>query len=165
MAFDMFLKIDGIEGESKDAKHKDQIDVLSYSWGVSNAGSPGGGSGGGAGKASFQDFSFVHRTGKASPKLFLACASGKHIKQAVLTCRKAGGKQQEFLKITFSDVLISSFQQGGSTGGDDVPVESVSFDFGKVDERYTEQDASGKPGQTFSGAWDVRKNRSESPER
>src|SRR5688572_18436432 len=97
-AADYFLKIDGIEGESQDAKHKAEIDLESWSWGETQSGSHATGGGGGAGKVSMQDFHFVMRVNKASPKLLLACASGQHIPSAILTCRKAGGDQQEFVK-------------------------------------------------------------------
>ena len=89
-AVDYFLKIDGIPGESTDSKHKNEIDIESWSWGEANSGSHAYGGGGGAGKVSVQDFNFTMHVNKASPKLFLACATGQHIKEALLTCRKAG---------------------------------------------------------------------------
>ncbi len=116
MAVDYFLKIDGIEGESQDHKHKNEIDVESWSWGQTNAGDAASRGGMGAGKVSMQDFHFVMRMNKATPKLMEACATGQHIKQAVLTCRKAGKDQQEFLKVTMSDYIVSSYQTGGSGG-------------------------------------------------
>src|ERR1700704_1221479 len=113
MAFDAFLKIDGIEGESADDAHKGEVEVLSFSWGVTQTGSASGG-GGGAGKASFHDINFTQRQSKASPLLFKACATGQHIKKAVLTVRKAGGRQQtEFIKIELEDVLVSSYLPAG----------------------------------------------------
>src|SRR4051812_17680927 len=127
MAFDAFLKLDGIPGESLDKKHPGEIEILSFSWGVSNSGSFSSGGGGGAGKASFQDFHFVSSLQKSSPKLWLACATGEHIKQAVLTLRKAGGDGFEFYKVTLSDILVSSYNQGGSSqGGDTRPSEQFS---------------------------------------
>jgi type VI secretion system secreted protein Hcp len=111
--FDAFLKIDGIDGESADAKHKGEIDVASWSWAEQQTGTHAAGGGGGAGKVSMSDVHFVMRTSKASPKLMLACASGEHIKKAVLTCRKAGGEQQEYLKVTFSDLLVSAYHGAG----------------------------------------------------
>ena len=112
-AVDYFLKIDGIQGESKADKHKDEIDIQSFSWGATQSGTFAVGGGGGAGKVSMQDFHFTMPDNKASPALFLACAQGDHIKSAILTCRKAGKEQQEFLKVTMSDILVSSFQTGG----------------------------------------------------
>src|ERR1700681_1453495 len=103
MAADYFLKIDGIDGESHDSKHKDEIDLMSWSFGASQLGTHSAGGGGGAGKVSMQDFHFTMHVNKATPKLFLACATGEHIKKAVLTCRKAGKDQQEFQKVTFTE--------------------------------------------------------------
>ncbi len=140
---DYFLKIDGIPGESADKTHKNEIDLLSWSWGEANAGSHAAGGGGGAGKVAMQDFNFTMTINKASPKLFLACATGQHIKEALLTCRKAGKEQQEYLKIKFSDLLISSYQTGGS-GGDVVPVDQISFNFAKIETSYAPQKADGK---------------------
>jgi type VI secretion system secreted protein Hcp len=142
-AVDYFLKIDGIQGESKADKHKDEIDVQSFSWGATQSGSFAGGGGGGAGKVSMQDFHFTMPDNKASPALFLACAQGDHIKNATLTCRKAGKEQQEYLKVTMSDILVSSFQTGGS-GGDVVPTDQISLNFAKIEVEYKEQDATGK---------------------
>ena len=141
-AVDYFLKIDGIQGESKADKHKDEIDIESFSWGETQSGTFAAGGGGGAGKVSMQDFHFSMLVNKASPPLFLACAQGDHIKNATLTCRKAGKDQQEFLKITMSDVLVSSFQIGG-TGGV-VPTDQISLNFAKIEVEYEEQDATGK---------------------
>ena len=116
---DYFLKIDGIEGESRDDKHKDEIEIESFSWGETQTGGFAVGGGAGAGKVSMQDFYFTMLVNKASPALFLACAQGDHIKNAILTCRKAGKKPAEpvdFMKVTMNPVLVSSFQIGG-TGG------------------------------------------------
>src|SRR5947208_12749718 len=112
-AVDYFLKVDGIQGESKADKHKDEIDIESFSWGATQSGTFAVGGGGGAGKVAMQDFHFTMGVNKASPALFLSCATGDHIKNATLTCRKAGKDQQEFMKVTMSDVLVSSFQTGG----------------------------------------------------
>jgi len=142
-AVDYYLKIDGIPGESLDSKHKNEIDIESWSWGETNDGTSAYGSGGGAGKVSMQDFSFSMRVNKASPKLFLACATGDHIKEALLTCRKAGKEQQEYLKIKFSELLVSSYQTGGSNG-DVVPVDQITFNFSKIEFNYASQKSDGK---------------------
>ena len=139
---DYFLKIDGIPGESADDKHKNEIDIESWSWGETNSGSHAYGGGGGAGKVSVKDINFTMRVNKASPKLFLACARGDHIKEALLTCRKAGKGQQEYLKIKFSDLLVSNYQTGGSTG-DVVPVDQISLNFAKIEISYAPQKADG----------------------
>jgi type VI secretion system secreted protein Hcp len=140
-----FLKIDGIDGESKALKHKSEIDIESFSWGATQSGTFAAGGGGGAGKVSMQDFHFTMRVNKAGPALFLACAQGDHIKNAILTCRKAGKEQQEFLKVTMSECLVSSFQTGGHGGGDAVPpTDQISLNFAKIEVEYKEQDATGK---------------------
>ena len=147
-AVDYFLKIEGIPGEATDHKHKDEINVLSFSFGASQAGTMAFGGGGGAGKVSMQDFHFMQNVCKASPKLFLACATGEHIKSAVLTCRKAGKEQQEYLKVKFSDLLISSYQVNGAGDSNHLPTDSVSFNFSKIEWDYQIQDEKGqlKPG-------------------
>ena len=141
-AVDYFLKIDGIQGESKADKHKDEIDIESFSWGETQSGTFAIGGGGGSGKVSMQDFHFTMPVNKASPALFLACAQGDHIKNAILTCRKAGKDQQEFMKVTMNDVLVSSFQIGGAGGV--IPTDQISLNFAKIEVEYQEQDATGK---------------------
>ena len=158
-AVDYFLKIDGIEGESADHKHKGEIDIDSWSWGEHQSGTHGAGGGGGAGKVSMGDFHFVMRVNKASPKLMLACADGEHIKKAVLTCRKAGKEQQEFLKITMSDLLISSYQTGGSGHADIIPQEQISLNYSKIEFEYKEQKADGTLGGAVKAGWDVKANK------
>lgn len=158
-AVDYFLKIDGIEGESSDAKHKGEIDVESWSWGETQA-SQGAGGGGGAGKVVRQDFHFVVHTGKQSPKLMLACATGQHIKTGVLTCRKAGGDfQLEFLKFQLTDVLVSSYNVGATqVGGDPVPRDSFSLNFVKIAMTETSQSPTGAPGAAEAGGFDFQIN-------
>ena len=156
-AVDYFLKIDGIEGESQDDKHKNEIDVLSWSWGENQHGTSAAGGGGGAGKVSMQDFHFVMKVSKASPKLMLACATGEHIKKAVLTARKAGKEQQEYLKVTLSDLLVSSYQTGGSGHGDVVPTDQVSLNFSKIEVVYKEQKADGSLGGATPAGFDLKK--------
>jgi type VI secretion system secreted protein Hcp len=147
-AVDYFLKIDGIPGESQDAKHKDEIHILSFSFGATQGGTHAFGGGGGAGKVSMQDFHFMMTVNKASAKLFLACATGEHIKEAILTCRKAGKEQQEYLKIKFNDLLVSSYQVNGDANANHLPVDSISLNFAKIHIDYKVQDEKGalKPG-------------------
>lgn len=154
---DYFLKIEGIDGESTDAKHKNEIDVESWSWGETNSGTHAAGGGGGAGKVAMQDFHFVMRTNKSSPKLMLACASGQHLKGATLTCRKAGEQQQEYLIIKFSDLLISSYQTGGSAG-DIVPVDQISFNFSKIEYEYKPQKPDGSLDAPVKTGWNLKEN-------
>ena len=141
MPVDYFLKLDGIPGESKDAKHKGELEPESFTWGAGSTGSGGGGAGGGAGKVSIHDLSFVARVSKASPLLFLHCAAGKHIKEAVLTARKAGRGQQDFFVIRLKDVRVSSYQVGGAEA--DGPFDQVSLSFGQVQMEYRAQKADG----------------------
>ena len=159
MAFDAFLKLDGIPGESTDAKHKDEIEVESWSWGATQLGTTGTGSGGGAGKVSIQDFNFVARTSRASPVLFLKCASGEHIPSAVLTARSSGKSQEDFLTLTMTDVLVSSYQIAGSEAADTVPMDQVSLNFTKIKFEYKVQTASGAldPNPATAG-WDLKTN-------
>jgi len=158
MAVDYFLKIKGIEGESFDAKHKNEIDVLSWSWGQTQTGSHAAGGGGGAGKVNMQDFSFVMKVNKASPKLLLACANGEHIPEATLVCRKAGKEQQEFLTIKLSDCLVSSFQTGGSAGSE-FETESVSLNFAKIQYEYRAQKADGTLDGAIKAGYDLKQNK------
>jgi len=158
-AVDYFLKIDGVDGESADHKHKGEIDIESFSWGASQGGSHSSGGGGGAGKVVMQDLHFVMKVSKASPKLMLACASGQHIKKAVLVCRKAGKDQQEFLKISLTDLLVSSYQTGGSGHSEVVPTEQVSINFAKIEVEYKEQKPDGTLGGAVKAGWDVKANK------
>lgn len=155
---DYFLKVADIDGESTDDKHKGEIDLESWSWGETQSGTSAAGGGGGAGKVSMQDFNFVMKSNKASPKLMLACATGQHIKSAKLTCRKAGGEQQEYMTMTFSDLLISSYQTGGSSG-DIVPVETISFNFSKIEFEYKPQKADGTLDSPVKTGYDLKANK------
>ena len=156
MAVDVFLKINGVPGESADSKHKAEIDVLSYSWGVTQTGTMSYGGGGGAGKANFGDFSFMMRMNKATPKLMQACANGSHIPDAILTCRKAGDKQQEYMSYKFYDLLISSYQTSASS---EEPTESISFNFSKMEMEYKEQDAKGNLGGSTNFKYNIKENK------
>jgi type VI secretion system secreted protein Hcp len=160
MAFDAFLKLEGVKGEAGDGKHKEEIEVLSFHWGVQNTGMGAAGSGGGSGKCQVSDFAFVHRVDKSSPVLFQKCATGEHIKDGLFVCRKAGGTQVEYLKIKMTDIVVSSVRPGGSaSGGDDIPLEEVSLNFSKVEVDYQPQAADGKPaGGPVHGGWDLKKN-------
>jgi len=159
-AVDYFLKIDGIDGESQDHKHKGEIELESFSWGETQAGHHSGGGGGGAGKVQMQDFHFVMKVNKSSPKLMLACATGEHIKKAVLVCRKAGKDQQEFLKYEFTELLVSSYQTGGSSHGDVIPLDQISLNFSKIQVEYKEQKADGSLGGAVKAGYNLKENKS-----
>ena len=157
MATDIFAKIGDIKGESLDDKHKDEIEVLSFSWGVANSGSTGAGAGGGAGKATFQELSIVHGIDKATPALLKACATGVHIKDATITHRKAGKGQQEFLIIKLNDVTITAVTHAGA---EDQPyAESVSLKFAKVDLEYKPQRSDGSLDEGLHFKFDLQANK------
>ena len=145
---DYFLKIDGIQGESRDAKHKGEIELVSFAWGVDVA--SGGGGGGGGGRARFEPFHVTMLTNKASPQLFLATVSGKHLKEATLSVRRAGKQALEYLKIKFTEVFVTSFHE---EAGPEPPTELIAFDFGRIQIEY-----SGKRGGPERAGWDVKKN-------
>jgi type VI secretion system secreted protein Hcp len=159
-AVDYFLKLDGIEGESQDAKHKGEVQLHAFNWGLHTVLSATGGGGQRAGRPSFEDFHFTSNVSKASPKLMLACASGTHIPNVVLTCRKAGEVQHEFLMIKLQDVLVSSYLDAGSdTANNDLPLDNASLNFRRITFTYIPQDATGKPGQPVTTGWDLAANK------
>ena len=156
---DYFLKLEGVDGESQDDKHKGEIEVESWSFGQANSGTAGRGGGAGAGKVQPQDFHFVKKVDKGSPTLFVYCATGHHFKNAVLIGRKAGGGQQEYFKITMEDVMISSYQVGGSAHGDVVPTDQVSLNFAKMEISYKEQKSDGSLGAEVKQKYDFAANK------
>jgi type VI secretion system secreted protein Hcp len=157
---DYFLKIVGIDGESSDAKHKNEIEVQSFSWGEQNhVAALGGGGGAGAGKVVPADFQYTSRFSRASPKLLVACATGEHIKEATLTGRKSGKTQFEFLSITFADVLVSGYDTSGVSGEEGAPADQVSLKFASLRMTYKMQKADGSVGQTIVGGFDFKANK------
>jgi len=164
MAFDTYLKIEGCPGESTHEKHKGEIEILSWSFGASNPSTVGPGSeGSGAGRVTISSFNFMKKVDKSSPDMFMKCCTGQHYDSAVVTMNKATGggsgavSQQPFLTFTFKEVFVDSIQWSGSTGGDDMPTESVSFSFGQVKAMYQKQDAKGQVANPIFGGWDVQK--------
>jgi type VI secretion system secreted protein Hcp len=163
MAVDMFLYFDaasGIKGETKDKTYKTKhgIDVLAWSWGISNSGSAHMGAGQGAGKANFQDVSFTKYVDLASTKLMTSCATGTHIKDAKLVVRKAGGSPLEYLLIELSDCLVSSYSTGGS-GGEDRLTENVTLNFAVAKVDYKTQKEDGTEGTDKGNfAYDIPAN-------
>lgn len=157
MAMDMFIKIGDIKGESVDSVHKEEFDVLSWSWGMSNSGSAQQGGGQGAGKVHVQDLSFTKYIDKGSCDLMLAACNGKHYPEAKLTVRKAGETALEYLVITMSDLIITSVSTGGS-GGQDRLIENVSLNFAKVVVDYKEQTKEGGIGATPNMGWNIAEN-------
>ena len=157
MAADIFAKLGDIKGESLDDKHKDEIELLSWSWGVTNAKAPLTGSGGGKGKATFHDLSFTHKIDKASPLLLKGCATGQHLKEATITRRKAGKGQQEYLVIKMNDVVITSVAEEDDGGSGQV--EAVTLAFAKVDLEYRPQKQDGSLDAGIHFKYDIKANK------
>ena len=153
----MFINLGDIKGESKDSKHKEEIDILAWSWGLSNSGSAHTGSGAGAGKVNVQDLSFTKYVDKASPNLIQHGASGKHIPKATLTVRKAGGTPVEYIVIVLEEVLVTSLSTGGS-GGEDRLTENVTLNFAKFTFKYTTQTDKGAADKTIPAGWNIPEN-------
>jgi len=156
MSVDMFLKIDGIKGESKDAKHPGEIHIESFSWGMNQTGAHATGGGGGAGKVSVHDISITKFVDKSSPALMLSCCNGKHIPNGLITVRKAGDKPLEYLKIKLVDILISGVQSAGH--GSDLLTENVTLNFAKFHVEYQEQKPDGSGSPAGEMGWDVKAN-------
>lgn len=157
MAVDMFLKIDDIEGESVDSVHAGEIDILAWSWGMSQSGSTHMGPGGGAGKVNVEDLSFTHYVDKASPNLEHMCCSGKHFQEAILVVRKAGETALEYMKITMEEGLVSSVSTGGS-GGEDRLTENVTLNFAKFKSEYVPQLPDGSGDASVIVGWNIAEN-------
>jgi type VI secretion system secreted protein Hcp len=167
---DYFLKIDGVEGESPDQQYPGLIQIQSWQWAEENSGRWGYGSGGGAGKVEMKDFEFRMVSNKASPKLFLLCATGEHIPQARLICRKSGKGQQDFMIITFSNGLVSSFRTLGNMpilmghGSSDVdtvlPLDEIKINFARIEIEYREQRNDGTMGAVIKAGYDLKLNAS-----
>jgi type VI secretion system secreted protein Hcp len=168
---DQFLKIDGIDGESQDAKHKNEIDIMSFSFGAEQTGTSSSGGGAGKGRVKAKDFMIVKQIDKSSPKIYQACCTGEVLKTVTLTVRKAGKDQQEYYKIKLSDALVSSHLTGGpehiasaagGAGGGKAdewqPIESVSFNYSKIEIGYKEQKSDGTLSGEIKGGWDVKAN-------
>jgi type VI secretion system secreted protein Hcp len=156
VAADIFAKLGDIKGESLDDKHKDEIEVLSWSWGVTNAVTAAG-SGAAQGRARFQDLSFTHKIDKASPVLMQACATGVHLKDATITHRKAGKGQQEFLIVKMNDVIITAVAHGGTTA--QPASETVTLAFAKVDLEYKPQKPDGSLDAGIHFKYDLKANK------
>ncbi len=160
MPADAFLKIDGIKGESTDDKHKEWIEILSYSWGCSQQASASASTSGGGTtqRVDFADFNIVKTLDSATPLLFKACAKGDHIKEVILELCRAGGDKLKFMEYKMADVIISNVSVGGSGGGDST--ESVSFNYGKIEQTYTKQKREdGTGGGNVPAGWDLKGNK------
>jgi len=158
MAVDIFLELKDVKGESKDAKHPNEIDVLSFSWGMTQSGSTHQGSGSGSGKVNVQDLTITKYIDRASPTLVQFCCNGKHIKSGKLTTRKAGGDEAlEYVTIKMEDIIVTAVQSGGS-GGEDRFTENVTLNFGKFDYEYTVQAEEGSKKESIPVSWNIARN-------
>jgi type VI secretion system secreted protein Hcp len=157
MAVDIFLKIDDIKGESVDKTHKDEIEILSWSWGLSQTGTSHSSTGAGAGKVNIQDISITKFIDLSSANMVKACCNGKPYKNALLTVRKAGATPLEYIKIKLYDVIISGIATSGSGGGDR-QTESVTLNFAKYEYTYTPQTATGAGGAAITVTWNIPAN-------
>ncbi len=155
---DFYLKVDTIEGESEAVGFEKQMQIERWEFGANNSGSAGTGTGLGTGKVSLQDFHFVIQNGKASVQLFLATCKGNHIPQAILSCRKTGGDGTPFTyyKVTFGDLVISSFKTSGSNGSGALPKEEVFFNFTKITHEYFQQKADGTVALSNTVTYDTK---------
>jgi type VI secretion system secreted protein Hcp len=158
MAAHMFIKLDDIKGESVDDKHKGEIDILSWSWGVAQTGTAHGGGGSGAGKGQVNDLTFTKQVDRSSPLLFQLCCSGTPLKKGLLTCCKAGGKALEYIKIGMDQVMVTSVTIGGDVGGD-VINETVTLNFATMNYEYVPQKADGSGEASVSKGWDIAGNK------
>ena len=158
MAQDIFLKINGIDGESNDSSHKNEIEVTSWGWRISQQSNMHAGSGGGAGKATVEDLDFEHFVDRASPNLMKYCLTGKHIQEATLVVRKAGGNPLEYLKLTMSDVIVTQVQPSGSHTEEGIR-EHVRLSFAKVKQEYVVQNAQGGSGGAVTASFDIKGNK------
>jgi type VI secretion system secreted protein Hcp len=162
MAFDAFLKVDNVVGASTDDQHKDWIEVLSYGWGVDQPQTTSASSHGSlsAERANFHSFNVVTALSKHSPILALACASGEHFPKAVLQICRAGGDKQPYMEYKLTDVMVTAFRPGGSGKGESLPLEEVSFSYGKIEWKYTETKvAGGKGSGNVAAGWDLKTNK------
>ncbi|MCH7687437.1 MAG: type VI secretion system tube protein Hcp [Planctomycetes bacterium] len=158
MAVDMFLKIDSLEGESRDKGYKNWIDVESYSWGATQSGSQHTGGGGGTGKVSIQDLHVVKKMDKCTADIMRKCCDGTHFNKIELVCRKAGGDQPlEYVKWELKKAIVSSYQTG-SSGGEGADMEQISFNFAEVKMEYAVQSDTGGIGETPKFGWNVEQN-------
>jgi len=153
--FDAFLSIDGVDSESTRKGFEGQIEIQSFSIGAHNETSIGAGGGAGAGKVALSTMNVTKKTDAASPVLFQKCCEGMHFPKAEITLHKAGGEQLAFLKYAFDTIYVEDIQWSGSSGGDDVPMETLSLAFGKIEMTYTKQAKDGTAGAPVVASWDL----------
>src|SRR5579872_2979904 len=155
---DMFLKLEGIEGESNDEIKKNHIEIQSFSFGGSQSGSFNTATGGGTSKANLQDVHFTKQIDKSSPNLFGILTNGKHIDKATITVRKAGGDPKDYLTITLTPCFVSSYNISGHDGGG-MPQESFSLNYDKIEFEYKTQDDKSNLGASIKKSYETSKNK------
>jgi len=161
MANDIFLKIDDLVGDSKDKatpSHKDEIQVLGFSWGMTQTGTTHNATGGGSGKVSVNDISFTKRVDTTSTNLIKHCCNGHHFKQAVFTVRKAGGKSPvEYFKITLEELIVSSITTSVAPESETI-IENVTLNFARFKLAFVPQADDGTPMAEMPASWDIPGN-------
>jgi type VI secretion system secreted protein Hcp len=155
---DIFLRLNGIFGESQDASHKDEIEVLRWDWSVSQKSSMHSGSGGGSGKATVSDLRFDHYVDRSSPNLFKYCVTGKHMPEAKLVVRKAGENPLEYFALTMSDVIVTQVAPAGTDTMGRIR-EQVALSFARVTQTYVMQNQQGGSTGTVAAGYDIQANR------
>lgn len=156
MAVDYFLKLDGIDGESADSNHKNEIQIMSWSWGASQVTSVGGTGGSGAGKASLSDFSIMANFDKATPKFFKSICAGTHIKTGTMSAIKSGGDGKPYLKVDFKELFVSNLQISGSS---EIPMVSLSFTYNEIKIDYSTQNEQGNLTSTGPITYNTKENK------
>lgn len=157
MAVDMFLELEGVKGESLDKHHKGKIDILAWSWGLTNTGTFHQGHGGGAGKANFQNLGIKKYIDAATPDLMRSCASGKHFEKGKVIVRKAGEHPLEYLVIDLENVFVASYGTGGKSA-DERLTEDINLNFAKVKVEYVTQTDKGGKGAPHAFTWNISAN-------
>lgn len=155
---DVFIKIDGIPGESKDSSHAGWIDVINLNYGVAQSSAAFTGGGSGVGKANFAPLTFTHYVDKATPNLMKYCAAGKHVPKVELSCCKVGDGSQEYMRVTLTECLITHAGPAGSSADARI-TESVAISYGMISVQVKEQNTDGSMGASVTGAWDVKGNK------
>jgi type VI secretion system secreted protein Hcp len=156
MAVDYFLKLDAIDGESADDKHKSEIQIMSWSWGASQVSSVSGTGGSGAGKADLSDFSIMTFFDKSTPKLFKSICAGTHIKTGTMSAIKSGSDGKPYLKVDFKELFVSSLQISGSS---EIPTVSISFSYNEIKIDYSTQNEQGNVTSTGAVTYDTKANK------
>ncbi|MBT9330200.1 Hcp family type VI secretion system effector [Paracidobacterium acidisoli] len=156
MAVDYFLKLDGIQGESEDAAHKDEIQIMSWSWGASQVSSVSGTGGSGAGKADLSDFSIMTNFDKGTPKFFKSICEGAHIKTGTMTAIKSGANNKPYLKVDFKELFVSSLQISASS---EIPTVSISFTYNEIKVDYSVQNEQGNLTSTGAVTYNLKQNK------